>query len=246
MALPQVIIRPDGSLYCDVSIESLGFMSFTPLCSLPIQYDSSKFKEMGDIFVGLARSTCPVDTGYLRDHNDYAADAGGIEMWSEAFYSAYQEYGTSRCRAQPWFESSILSALADSGIEDNFTQTQTRWNYVDGELAAVQAASPTSIGEAYALIYRINNLQNELSALGIYVEGLQESLEQLEAQVQKMIMQMQIQMALSQGKMNMGFFEQMIISLIAGFIGGLIRFIIGRLLDNKEAQGANPHNPSHG
>jgi hypothetical protein len=60
-----------------------------------------------------------------------------------------------------------------------------------------------------------------------------------------MIMQMQIQMALSQGKMNMGFFEQMIISLIAGFIGGLIRFIIERLLDNKEAQDANPHNPSH-
>ena len=89
-------------------------------------------------------------------------------------------------------------------------------------------------------------MQNELSALGIYVEGLQESLEQLEWQIQEMIIEMQIQMALSQGKMDMGFFEQMIISIIAGFIGGLIRFIIERILDNKEAQDANPHNPSHG
>ena len=89
-------------------------------------------------------------------------------------------------------------------------------------------------------------MQDELSALGIYVERLQEGLEQLEWQIQEMIMQMQIQMALSQGKMNMGFFKQMIISIIVGFIGGLIRFIIERLLDNKEAQDANPHNPSHG
>lgn len=243
MALPQVITRPDGSLYCDVSIESLGFMSFTPLCSLPIQYDSSKFKEMGDIFVGYARSTCPVDTGYLRDHNDYHADAGGIEMWSEAFYSAYQEYGTSRCRAQPWFESSILSALADSGIEDDFAQTQTRFNYVDGELAAIQATTPTSIYECQSLINRIENLQTELFALGLHVEGLQEGLESLQRQVQDLMVQLMV--AQTTGPKGLSMLEQMVISIIAGIIGGLIRFIIENIGSNKRDTDANPHNPSH-
>lgn len=147
MAYSEVVTRPDGSLYCDISIESMGFLSFTPLCALPIQYNGDKFREMGELFVGYARSTCPVDTGYLRDHNDYSADAGGIEMWSEAFYSAYQEYGTSRCRAQPWFESSIQSALADSGIEDDFSATQTKFCAIDGELAAIQSAYPTTVTE---------------------------------------------------------------------------------------------------
>lgn len=244
MAFKGVEIRGDGSLYCDISIESLGFPSFTPLCALPIRYDSEKFKEMGEIFVGLARSTCPVDTGFLRDHNDYAADAGGIEMWSEATYSAYQEYGTSRCRPQPWFESSIMTALADSGIEDNFRQTETRYTYVDSELNAIQIATPTSYGECASLIARIQNLQSELASLGIHVEGLQESLDALEARVQEMMMQIAMQM-MAQPQMQLNFLEEMIIAFIAGAIAGMIRILIQNIINNKKMVDANPHNPSH-
>lgn len=243
MALPEVITRPDGSLYCDVSIESLGFPSYTPLCSLPIQYDGDKFREMGNLFVGYARSTCPVDTGYLRDHNDYSADAGGIEMWSEAFYSAYQEYGTSRCRAQPWFESSILSALADSGIEDNFSQTQTRFNYIDGELSAIQSANPMSIAECWSLIDRIQALEDELASVGVYIEGLEESIDQIESQIEMMMMEMMMAQASGQ-VIELSFIEELIISFIAGAIGVMIRAIIENMFDNKDND-ANPHNPSH-
>lgn len=243
MALPEVITRPDGSLYCDVSIESLGFPSYTPLCSIPIQYDGDKFREMGQLFVGYARSTCPVDTGYLRDHNDFSADAGGIEMWSEAFYSAYQEYGTSRCRAQPWFESSILSALADSGIEDSFSDTQTRFNYIDGELSAIQSATPMSIAECWSLIDRIEALQEELASVGVFVEGLEESIDEIENQIEMMMMEMMMAQATGQ-VMELTFLEELIISFIAGAIGVMIRAIIDNMFDNKDND-ANPHNPSH-
>lgn len=243
MALPEVITRPDGSLYCDVSIESLGFPSYTPLCSIPIQYDGDKFQEMGQLFVGYARSTCPVDTGYLRDHNDFSADAGGIEMWSEAFYSAYQEYGTSRCRAQPWFESSILSALADSGIEDSFSDTQVRFNYIDGELSAIQSATPMSIAECWSLIDRIEALQEELASVGVFVEGLNESIDQIESQIEMMMMEMMMAQATGQ-VIEMSFLEELIISFIAGAIGVMIRAIIENMFDNKDND-ANPHNPSH-
>lgn len=243
MALPEVITRSDGSLYCDVSIESLGFPSYTPLCSIPIQYDGDKFREMGQLFVGYARSTCPVDTGYLRDHNDFSADAGGIEMWSEAFYSAYQEYGTSRCRAQPWFESSILSALADSGIEDSFSDTQTRFNYIDGELSAIQSATPMSIAECWSLIDRIEALQEELASVGVFVEGLEESIDEIENQIEMMMMEMMMAQATGQ-VMELTFLEELIISFIAGAIGVMIRAIIDNMFDNKDND-ANPHNPSH-
>ena len=245
MAFEGVEIRPDGSLYCDISIESLGFASYTPLCSLPIKYDSSKFKEMGELFVGYARSTCPVDTGFLRDHNDYASDEGGIEMWSEATYSVYQEYGTSRCRAQPWFESSIQSALADSGIEDSFSSTQAHYNAVDGELMAIQSTYPTTIAECWDLIARIESLQMELDALGIYVEGLAESLDELQMQIDLMAQQMIMQAMMGQGKVNMSWIEQMIVSILAGFIAGMIRSIIDNIISDVVDTDANPHNPSH-
>lgn len=246
MALPQVITRPDGSLYCDVSIESLGFLSFTPLCSLPIRYYGGKFQEMGHIFVEIARSTCPVDTGYLRDHNDYAADAGGIEMWSEAFYSAYQEYGTSRCRAQPWFESSIMTALAESGIEEEFKTTQTRYMHVDGELSAIQSATPMSIGDCYALIDRINRLQSDLIALGIDVDGLNESLEQLEWEIEDMAEQMAMQ-ASAAGAAGGGILQmlmQLLVAMIVSAIMAMIREIFSAIFEFNTAD-ANPHNPSH-
>lgn len=243
MAFKGVEIRADGSLYCDMSIESMGFPSYTPLCSLPIRYDSNKFKEMGEIFVGLARSTCPVDTGFLRDHNDFHADAGGIEMWSEATYSAYQEYGTSRCRAQPWFESSIQSALADSGIEDNFKQTETRYAYVDGELSAIQLTTPTSIYECQSLINRIENLQRELFALGISVEGLQEELENLQWQVQDLMTQLMVAQMMNPKESS--WIEQMIIGIIAGMVGALIRFVIENITGDMKDTDVNPHNPTH-
>lgn len=243
MALPQVITRSDGSLYCDVSVESLGFPQYTPLMSLPIKYDESKFREMGELFVGFARSTCPVDTGYLRDHNDFSADAGGIEMWSEAFYSAYQEYGTSRCRAQPWFESSILSALADSGIEENFEALETRYLYVDSLLNELYTMVFVTKADALYGLELCRKLRAEFGLLGIDDDdgGL---VDQITSEIASRIAIIEEQeQAMSQSPM--GWMAQIIISIIVGAISALIRMMIDNLLGGLKAVDANPHNPSH-
>jgi HK97 gp10 family phage protein len=59
------------------------------------------------------QSTCPVRTGYLRDHIVLArADEHGAEIDSEAPYSGFVEFGTRRMAAQPFFEPSIVELEA--------------------------------------------------------------------------------------------------------------------------------------
>jgi hypothetical protein len=243
MALPEVIIRPDGSLYCDVSIQSLGFPQYTPLMNLPIKYDESKFREMGELFVRYARSTCPVDTGYLRDHNDYSADAGGVEMWSEAYYSAYQEYGTSRTRAQPWFESSILSALADSGIEENFEALKTRYLHVDSLLNELYTMTFATKVDALHGLEVCRKLKAEFDLLGIdddYGALVDQTASEIESTIDVIEEQ---ERAISQS--SIGWIEQIIISIIVGVISSLIKMMIDTLIGGMRDIDTNPHNPSY-
>lgn len=246
MAYSNVVTRPDGSLYCDISVESLGFPQYTPLMSLPIMYDSAKFKEMGELFVAYARSTCPVDTGYLRDHNDYASDAGGIEMWSEAFYSAYQEYGTSRCRAQPWFESSIQSALVDSGIEDDFKTTETRYAYVDGLLSTLSTMEFYTLADAQEGLRICAELRKEFGLLGID-DSDGGMIDQITKEIADRIDMMYIQMQQMQktGFSDLSWLEQMIIQIIVGMFGALVRMLIDNIFGGEHKTDANPHNPTH-
>ena len=102
----------DGALYADVTPNSLGLPVYTPLCHIPIPY-SMYWKQLGKSFEEQAKATCPVDTGYLRDHIGYHMDSGGCEVWSDAPYSAYQEYGTSRMKAQPYFEAALVNAYSE-------------------------------------------------------------------------------------------------------------------------------------
>ena len=245
MALPQVIIRPDGSLYCDVSVKSLGFPQYTPLMNLPIKYDESKFREMGELFVGFARSTCPVDTGYLRDHNDYSADAGGVEMWSEAFYSVYQEYGTSRCRAQPWFESSILSALAESGIEENFEALKTRYLHVDTLLNELYTMEFITKADALHGLKVCRELKAEFDLLGID-DDYGSLIDQITSEIESRIALIEEQeQAMRQSSVRWRWMEQIIISIIVGIISSLIKMMIDTLLGGMRGKDANPHKPRH-
>lgn len=109
--IPEVQNR-DGALYADVTPTSLGLPVYTPMCRIPIPY-SMHWEQFGEMFKEQAQATCPVDTGYLRDHIGYNADSGGCEIWSDAPYSAYQEYGTSKMRAQPYFEAAMANAYAN-------------------------------------------------------------------------------------------------------------------------------------
>ena len=243
MALPEVIVRPDGSLYCDVSVKSLGFSQYTPLMNIPIKYDESKFREMGKLFVGYARSTCPVDTGYLRDHNDYSADAGGVEMWSEAPYSVYQEYGTSRCRAQPWFESSILSALADSGIEENFEALEARYLHVDSLLNELYTMAFVTKADAFHGLELCRKLKAEFDLLGID-DDIVNLVDQITSEIESSIAIMEEQQqAMRQSSMR--WMEQIIISIIAGIISSLIKMMIETIIGGMRDIDANPHYPRY-
>jgi hypothetical protein len=244
MALPQVIIRPDGSLYCDVSVKSLDFSQYTPLMNLPIKYDESKFREMGKLFVEYARSTCPVDTGYLRNHNDYSADAGGVEMWSEAYYSVYQEYGTSRCRAQPWFESSILSALAESGIEENFKALEVRYLHVDSLLNELYTMAFITKADALHGLKLCRNLKAEFDLLGID-DDIVDLVDQIISEIKNNIAAIEEQeRAMRQSSMGWRV-EQIIIAIIVGIIASLIKMMIDILIGGMRSIDANPHNPRY-
>lgn len=108
--IPEVQNR-DGALYADVTPGSLGLPIYTPMCHIPIPY-SIYWEQLGQTFEEQAKATCPVDTGYLRDHIGHQSDSGGCEVWSDAPYSAYQEYGTSKMRAQPYFEAALANACS--------------------------------------------------------------------------------------------------------------------------------------
>lgn len=109
--IPEIQNR-DGALYADVTPNTLGLPVYTPMCHIPIPY-SIYWKQIGESFEKQAKATCPVDTGYLRDHIGYHMDSGGCEVWSDAPYSAYQEYGTSRMKAQPYFEAALVNAYTE-------------------------------------------------------------------------------------------------------------------------------------
>lgn len=133
-----VVVLDTGGLYCDISLPILGWSEFSENYSLPIVMDVGFWDKVVSQFITRARSTCPVDTGFLRAHNDGRADDGGAEVWSEAEYSVYQEYGTSRMKAQPWFESSIRSAIAP--LKAAIATRVQIINEIDIELAQILAS----------------------------------------------------------------------------------------------------------
>lgn len=128
--IPEVQNR-DGALYADVTPSSLGLPVYTPMCHIPIPY-SMYWKEFGEMFEEQAKATCPVDTGYLRAHIGYQSDSGGCEIWSDAPYSAYQEYGTSKMRAQPYFEAALVNAY--SQIEGSMSALAAEFMENDADL----------------------------------------------------------------------------------------------------------------
>ena len=128
--IPEVQNR-DGALYADVTPSSLGLPIYTPMCHIPIPY-SIYWRELGETFKEQATATCPVDTGYLRDHIGYNADSGGCEIWSDAPYSAYQEYGTSRMSAQPYFEAALVNAY--SQVEGSMSALAAEFMENDADL----------------------------------------------------------------------------------------------------------------
>ena len=107
-------------LYCNIDLhKSLGL----PLGGEPIAIESGYIGEMftpdytpgaqafAAGFMQSIASTCPYLTGYL--FSTIAGDACGFEInvWADAEYAQYLEYGTWKMAAQPYFEISILAGI---------------------------------------------------------------------------------------------------------------------------------------
>lgn len=240
MAYEGVVVREDGSLYCDIDVESLGYKYRTPSLHIPIKYDANKFREMADVFVANARSTCPVDTGFLRDHNDAHADQGGVEMWSEATYSVYQEYGTSRMRAQPWFESSVQLAVESTGVRQSLAETYNTYLGLESELVYAQSVKIMSTAEGYEVLRHLRRAKEIADGIGFPTEEIDDAIADVEAQIEELIMLEQMASAMPELSPILA----MLIQIIAGIIVGLISTFIENLFDFGDKEDYS-HTPTH-
>lgn len=66
-----------------------------------------------------ARDLAPVDTGYMRDHiHAHGTGPKSAQVISEAPYSVYVEYGTSKMAAQPFMRPAV-----DQGMHEMLSLT---------------------------------------------------------------------------------------------------------------------------
>lgn len=75
---------------------------------------STAIKSSANLAVNVAKRKAPVDTGNLRSQIGYekSADGKDVEIFSNAPYSGYVEFGTVRQNAQPYFMPAIRLAVA--------------------------------------------------------------------------------------------------------------------------------------
>tara|TARA_Y100000114_G_C11634118_1_gene265867 strand:+ start:357 stop:707 length:351 start_codon:yes stop_codon:yes gene_type:complete len=50
-----------------------------------------------------AKKDAPVDTGFLKSSINFGKDSKGVFVQASADYAPFQEFGTSRMKAQPFF-----------------------------------------------------------------------------------------------------------------------------------------------
>ena len=149
-------------LYCNIDLhKSLGL----PLGGEEIAIESGYVGEMftpdytpgaqafAAGFMQSIASTCPYLTGYL--FSTIAGDAYGFEInvWADAEYAQYLEYGTWKMAAQPYFEISILAGIRKAApIWRKAVQKayKTSQRYIHLEEQADNADDPMLIAELEA------------------------------------------------------------------------------------------------
>lgn len=98
-------------LRCTVDpVNNLGFPPQTPIFGLYIDYGEGCDAFL-DTFFNIAYDLCPVDTGELISSIDGFTDEESVEVYADADYAQYVEYGTSKMDAQPYFRPAIAAAF---------------------------------------------------------------------------------------------------------------------------------------
>ena len=246
--LPEIQNR-DGALYAALTPTSLGLPVYTPMCHIPIPY-SIYWEQFGKMFEEQAKATCPVDTGYLREHIGYHADSGGCEIWSDAPYSAYQEYGTSRMRAQPYFEAALVNAYTE--IEGSMRALADEFMDNDADLFFLtnRCGREGTLEECYADLQRLDKIiafmqqSNTATAAeaGWYYDltPLMDAREEIYARVQ----QLQEIEAMRQAQGIGGFLAELFGMMLAQLLMAPLT-IFEIMLDDISAGNDPHHYPSH-
>jgi HK97 gp10 family phage protein len=69
---------------------------------------SDELRTISDELISEMKSTCPVDTGFLRDNIEESnSSSTAIQVSSRADYSIYVEMGTRYMTAQPFFYPAV-------------------------------------------------------------------------------------------------------------------------------------------
>lgn len=91
-------------------VVDLNYPSATPSLGLYIDYGDGCDAFL-DNFFDIAYDLCPVDTGELISSIDGFTDGESVEVYADADYAQYVEYGTSKMEAQPYFRPALASAF---------------------------------------------------------------------------------------------------------------------------------------
>ena len=98
-------------LRCTVDpVVDLNYPSATPSLGLYIDYGDGCDAFL-DTFFDIAYDLCPVDTGELISSIEGSTDGESVEVYADADYAQYVEYGTSKMEAQPYFRPALAAAL---------------------------------------------------------------------------------------------------------------------------------------
>lgn len=232
----------DGALYCDITPQSLGLPMYS-MSGFRIMWPSHIWENIGKAFEEQAKATCPVRTGYLRAHIGYASDAGGTECWSDAPYSAYQEYGTSRMHAQPYFESALQSAV--ESVQSDIDANVMFYNDLDADWMFLMGSSrnPMSVEECQMMINRILHLIAIIEADGRYdPTPLYDAYYELNERLQYLLEQERMQA----GGGLLGFAAQLLGMILGELIVEILTMPL-TLLDGVtlESSEDDTHTPTH-
>ena len=98
-------------LRCTVDpVNDLNYPSGTPTLGLYIDYGDGCDAFL-DTFFDIAYDLCPIDTGELISSIDGFTNGDSVEVYADADYAQYVEYGTSKMEAQPYFRPALDAAL---------------------------------------------------------------------------------------------------------------------------------------
>lgn len=230
MAYLNTQIR-DGALYCNITPSVLNQVSQTPLCHIPIDY-SDCWKTFGEIFKREATSNCPVNTGALRNSIDFYADEGGVECWSDATYSAYQEYGTYRARPHSYFEKALQVAYEET--KDSFETKKNLFLEIDMNFSFLLRGCTGGLSDCYYYIDKIDETTAICQKVGLKTSLLSSA----RASVMTRIAQIQSYQAAMQ---SFSFFTLLFSTMLSTLVSSVLLFPFDSIWYGTE----KTHHPSH-